>query len=220
MCKIASNLTFEVKFTSAKCTIARIRFYVEANGDTKIIDYLIVNRFYNPAQLALLACAFVNENNTAGAEVFEKEVRDFVFNDYNVVVAAIGEQTDRLTKLGGQLTQAIQSGQGLSGRLNDITKQINQESAHILDLMQSGAKQCGIPDADTIYAPFQFAPRIEVIKDNAKPNLLLVGGYLNANQASMVSNFIDEVLSSVPDLRNTLASLGGATPFVARVPPQ
>jgi hypothetical protein len=195
---------------------------VEADGDVKNIDFYIVNRFYNPAQLALLACTFVDEKNAVDADAFEKEVREFVFNDYSVVVASAGEQNDRLTKLGDQLTQAIQGSQGLSGQLNEITGQINEESSHILQLMQSGAQQCAISNAVrmTIYAPFQFAPRIEIIKDNARPNLLLVGGHLNAIQARRVSDFINGALSAAPDLRSTLASLSGPKAFIARVPPQ
>jgi hypothetical protein len=195
---------------------------VDSIGKTRNIDANVLNRLYNPAQLALLACAFVNEPGAGGAELFEKEVKEFVSSDYSVVVASTGEQTDRLIKLRDQLTQAILNNQALSGRLNDIAGQINQDSLHILQLMQSGAQQCGISDSvrTTIFAPFDLEPRIEVLQDNTKRSLLLVGRYLNANQASAVSDFINGALSSVPDLRNAAASLGGAKAVIARVPPQ
>jgi hypothetical protein len=182
-------------------------------------DPLVLQRYYNPAQLALVACAQLGEaGSNKGLEAYFQAVKDLVFSDY-YVVAASGQSTEEIGQVAEEIkreSERNQNGQEIEALVNTI----NLQGAEFLDLTTKGARRCGIEKnvQDEIYAPFQFKSQIRRLDGSQKKNyVLLYGGRMTANQATIVSDFLSNKLLSHTSLREGQIAPGSA-PYIARMP--
>jgi hypothetical protein len=159
----------------------------------------VLKRFYNPAQLALVACSMIESAGPDRLPAFAKTIGDVALSDYYVVVAG-GNDPQALQ----QLSSAIRS------RLAKNTSQLGEVAAKMRGLevggfsrnINNGAAACSIDNAvrDRIFAPFDFELSIEKIPGFSKFDYqLLMGGRLNADQARAVSTFLNR--SIFPDVQ-------------------
>jgi hypothetical protein len=167
--------------------------------DVKISDPSVLKRFYNPAQLALVACSMIESAGPDHLTAFAKTIGDVALSDYYVVVAG-GNDPQALQ----QLSSAIRS------RLAKNTSQLGEVAAKVRGLevggfsrtINNGAAACSIENAvrDRIFAPFNFELSIEKIAGFGKFDYqLLMGGRLNADQARAVSTFLNRTI--FPDVQ-------------------
>jgi hypothetical protein len=176
----------------------------------------LVNRFFNPAQLALVACAELDGAGTvAGITKYADAVTSLSFHDFYVVVAAARE-VDSLQRLNSAMQRVARSA-AFRARLDKLVATVNSDTIGFAGTVARGARLCGVEDAvrNDIVSAFSFDASIAPHDETRR---LLLGGRLDANQASAVVDFVKSVLDA-PDLRTALEAPGvTATVFAARMP--
>jgi hypothetical protein len=174
----------------------------DSDGGRKveINDPWLLKRFYNPAQLAVVACTRIESaGGTRGVEEFSRTVSDLVFSDYYVVAASADDPT-KLQRLDSAIRRIVDS-KGLQEEYTRLLKDVISQGGEIPNMMKLGARLCGVEDTvlQQIYSPFQFRSEIKHIKNT---DFLVFGGRLNATQARTISDFLN--LSVFPKLQEKL----------------
>jgi hypothetical protein len=169
-----------------------------------IDDPAIIKRFFNPAQLGLFMCAQLNDARPDGTRRLVKQVNDLVLSDYYVVIDSSNEKA-ALEQLKSELDRTITSDQRTGPRQELLRTLKALEVKGFSEAMQKGASNCGISEQvrNQIYAPFSFGINLAETAGFGKNKFhLLVGGRLNASQATAVSTFINKTaLPSLTQLR-------------------
>jgi hypothetical protein len=155
-----------------------------------------VERNFNPAQLALVACAHLDDKGPDRIKTFMRAVADTVLSDY-YVVAASADSAAKLQKLDAAMSQVI-NGEKLGKERAALVQTIEAKDEGFSREIERGARACGVADAvrDKIYWKFRFQSQIESQSTGKKAakyrGQLLFGGRLNASQARAVSDFINK----------------------------
>jgi hypothetical protein len=184
---------------------------VDANGKPNLTaeDPYILNRFYNPGQLALRVCGLINAAGQNGIQAFSDTIRDFSFNDFYVVVAS-GSDRDMLRQFGDLVTKSIAGGER-GARRDKLLQEIGRNAAQLSHTMEDGAAACGVEKTllDKVYAPIDFKFDIKHLETSGKyPEQLILGGSLNADQANKLAEFFNEAVFADPALRDQARKLG------------
>jgi hypothetical protein len=193
------------------------------DGDVETRDTGVLNQYYNPAQLALAACATLDESGSDAIQKFTDQIGRATLSDY-YVVAASAENASQIDSFGEAVRKAIDrtDASWVPKREDFLRRVSSQEVAGFSEIIKRGAEKCGIEAAtrDQIFAPFAFKPRTEHYQGIAKyPNQLIVGGRLNANQAKTVADFLDEMISEKENtpLQDLQAKMNTEKPFFVRM---
>ena len=187
--------------------------------DFEISDPGVLNRLYNPAQLALVACAQLDAVGSDQAiDKFKSAISDLAAHDY-YVVAGIAENAENLRKFATVMQDAFR-GEGLEKDVQTLMLTVGDQSREFSEMINHGANKCGVDGAirDRIYSPFQLVP---TIKTNAESNYpggrLVFGGRLDANQATAVVQFLRKVMETPPIHSAAEAFAVKTSVFVARM---
>jgi hypothetical protein len=174
------------------------KIIVGANDEVNLKDFSSLNRFYNPAQLALVACAQLQNAGETNIDSFVAAVSGLIFNDYYVVIGTADDRAE-LEPLRDTIKSSVASNGG-SDRLRDLVA--DQETKGLANTMKRGAQECGIDDSirDEIYSRFQFVPGIEPSDEGARQFQLVLGGRLNKRQAVTIAEFLKQMIDQVPAL--------------------
>jgi hypothetical protein len=169
--------------------------------ETRATD--IVQRYFNAAQLALVACAHLEEaGSDEGIMSLIKTVDDLVPSDY-YVIAASADDRETLKQFDAVLHDVIFSDKLKSERERLLQIIHGQESHGFYDQIKKGAELCGIDDAGLgeIFSPFQITWELRHIEGLGKHNeILTFGGRLNGNQARTLANFLTEFVMVLPEI--------------------
>jgi hypothetical protein len=177
-----------------------------SGSEIKVNDPGVVNRFYNPAQLALVACSQLDGD----IDNFIAATTDLVFYDYYVVVA-LAPSIESIQSFRTAVEQTI-NGEGLRASRDELIQRITQDSEGFQKLIVRGAQLCNVQDDDRkqIFTPFRFESTVEPHREGsgAYEQRLLVGGRLNANQATWVVDFLKREVYNSGDLKAQAKKLG------------
>jgi hypothetical protein len=168
---------------------------------TEAKDADIVDRYYNAAQLALCACAHIDQaGSTEGINALTTEVRNLELSDYYVIAGSADSQA-KIQELASALNEKLGSA-AISGKRDELIRQFSKEAQVFSRAISQGAAMCGITDdiRDQIYSKFDFRPLTAHIEGMGKTNeYLLVGGRLNADQANVVAGFLNKTVLQLPE---------------------
>jgi hypothetical protein len=169
----------------------------------------LVRRFFNPAQLGLVACSLLNKaGSDNGIATFTKVIGDLVFSDY-YVVGASADSAEKLRQFDSAVQTAISS-PGFSSQRQRIVETIRgQEVVGFYDAIKVGAQSCGIDDSvrDEIFSPFQLRSESRHIEGRGeRSEILTFGGRLNGNQAATLSNFLVSSIFTLPEIQAARAA--------------
>jgi len=168
----------------------------DGHSNLKTDDPAIIKRFYNPAQLGLFMCSRADTAGPSSFEQLTKDIGDLVLSDYYVVAASTNDK-HVLEDFRGQITTTIGSSAVASQRDGVLQRLADLEVSGFSSSMRRGARLCGLQDnvRDKIYTAFTFAPTVQEIDGFGRYRFhLLFGGRLNANQARVVSDFLNRVI--------------------------
>jgi hypothetical protein len=201
------DLPYEIRLLPRDATGKRV-FEVNDPG--------VVNRFYNPAQVALVACSQL-EGST---DDFIEAVGELVFYDY-YVVAASGRKVDAVQRFYTAVKQLIDC-EELRGPREELIQRLGLDSHRFYEVISRGAGTCGVqdPDRKEIFSPFAFESKVEPHLDDSGSygQRLIFGGRLNANQASLVADFLKRHVYSSPELQAQAGKLEVSTdPMIGRM---
>lgn len=184
----------------------RVQPDLGADGGRKIEinDPGLLKRYYNPAQLALAACAHIDIAGLQGIQKFIRAVSDLRFNDYYVVVGTADDPT-KLQQLEAMVHRTFDD--KTRRKLSAI---VTTQAGEFPTMIRHGAKSCGIDDTvlNDIYSSFEFRSEIKRIeRPENKPAkkqdyYLLLAGRLNETQARTISEFLNTTLLSPLKLEN------------------
>jgi hypothetical protein len=173
---------------------------VDDSPQVEIKESDVVSRFFNPAQLALLACAHLETAGSDQIPAFVTAIKDLVYYDYYVVAASAHNST-QLEQFDSAIHHALESGKLREQRAN-LLKNVADQGEDFSDTVKRGARLCDINESvrDEIYSPFDFKSQIKHIEGlGTHSELLLFGGRLNAGQARAVADFLN--VSVFPKVR-------------------
>jgi hypothetical protein len=168
----------------------------------EIRDQWVLNRYYNPAQLALYSCGQLNQPNKNRIANFTRAIGNLVLSDYYVVLAS-GDSATALREFESAVGRIMQSEGLREGRERLLKNLAGHEMVGFSKAIAEGAQSCGIDDAtrEEIFTAFKFqssAIHIEGLGQQPTEYLLL-GGRLNASQANVVADFVNKsVIPEVP----------------------
>ncbi len=174
----------------------------------------LIQRFYNPAQLALSACSLAGKIGPEFSDSFVDVVKKTYPNDYYVVVS---ESTNKyaLEKLESAVFNSIQDNREEAEAYGN---RINENAIPgFARMMTDGASECNIPEPAfrKIYRPFSFDPQILSSETRSQ---LVFGGRLNSKQASTLAQFLKNVIADAPEIRQAQKKLALAFKvYVARM---
>jgi hypothetical protein len=195
------------------------KMIVKAGGAVDVDDPHIVNRFYNPAQLALFACAYLADDTSIATRKFDDAVGSMTFNDYSVVAAAADDPVQL-----GVFNDAIRQAMGREDfrRQRDrlLGSVADEEVPGFSENIKRGAQLCEVNDSirDKIYSRFEFDTRIEHIESLIKHSYQIVlGGRLNEDQAGTIAEFFNETIFKSSSVAGMWEKLGAEKAFVARM---
>jgi predicted Rdx family selenoprotein len=182
-------------------------------------DPYILNRFYNPGQLALTLCNLVKSAGQNGIQAFSNSIRDLAFNDFYVVIAS-GNKPDKLRQFGDALIKSISDGERASRR-DVLLQEIGKKETQLSHKMENGATACGVEQRvrEKIFPPFDFKLEVRHIETLGKqPEHLTLGGNIDADQANKLAEFFNEAVSADPMLSDQARNLGvESVSYTARV---
>jgi hypothetical protein len=182
-------------------------------------DPHILNRFYNPGQLALSVCDLIKAAGQNGVQGLSDAIRDLAFNDFYVVVAS-GSNPDMLRQFGDAVMKSIAEGEHASRR-DLLLQEIGKNAAQLSHKMENGAAACGVEQEvrDKIYPPFDFKFEVRHIETLGKHTQhLMLGGSLNADQANKLAEFFNRAVFADSTMRDQALKLGvESVSYTARV---
>ena len=193
---------------------------LKSDGSVEIKELNVVNRYFNPRQLALVACAHLDEAGPAGIRKFSDAINRVAFSDY-YVIGATAAKPEQLEKFGQALTRVIDDNVDLRQKREQMLKQVTaQEIDGFRNAIMRGAQLCGISNdvRDRIYSTFEFRPQIEHFDKVVKlPYQLVFGTRVNINQAKTIADFLNEVIAKSPQLQAAQKELGADKAYFARM---
>lgn len=168
---------------------------LEDNGNRKVnvVDPLILRRYYNPAQLATIACAQLGKAGSGeGINALAKSIIDLTPHDYYVVVAS-ADDAGKLEKLGTAIEGVLEAKE-----VAPYLEQVNSEDEEFARGIRRGARECNINDgvADHVYSPFSFEHEISREEDTKKA-FLVYGGALDEAQARRVADLLNRIIKDL-----------------------
>jgi hypothetical protein len=195
------NLPYEIRLLSAKDG---------RQANFEINDPSLVERYFNPGQIALAACVQLDRaGSLEGIYKFRDAISSQYFHDYYVVAGSASDEK-KLQRFESALQEAV-GREELRSQLQSLTQSVLDRESSFANTMETGAKACDIDDATRlkIYSPFQFS---SLIKAHTEANgqhraRLLIGGRLAADQAQAVADFLKKILDT-PALRSLGEQLG------------
>jgi hypothetical protein len=163
---------------------------------TEAKDADIVDRYYNAAQLALVACAYIDQaGSTEGINALVAEIRNLELSDY-YVIAGSADNPAKIKELASTLNEKLGS-TAMSGKRDELLRQFAVEAQGFSRTIDRGAAKCGIKDdtRDRIYSKFDFQPFTAHIEGMGNVSeYLLFGGRLNADQANVLAGFLNRTV--------------------------
>jgi hypothetical protein len=197
-----------------------VRQGIERDGtpSVEVKDALLLKHFFNPAQLALVACAHLDSAGTGeGINGLIKDINDLTPRDY-YVVAASGDDPAQLTQFANVLKTSMD--QKINDKRNELLGIVSGEDGGFYAKIDIGAQRCSIEDAirREIYLPFEFRPQIKHIEGLDRYNdLVLFGGRLSAMQANTVADFLNGAVLNRPDVQREMTNSNGKPAYIARM---
>jgi hypothetical protein len=194
------------------------KMIVKIDGTVDIADPTVLNRFYNPAQLALVACSCLLDSGNNAINRFTDAINSTVFNDYYVVVAA-SDKSKQLASFGDAIGRTIDSSQDLGQERDNVLERISKQE-NVGEAVQRGARLCDVDDGirDQIYSPFKFQSQIEQFQNQPGSSYKLVfGGRLNERQGNTLAEFLNMVIMKTPRPPLTLQDDGTSKAHVERM---
>ena len=190
---------------------------LKRDGDVDISGVSVLNRFYNPAQLALFACGYLEEAGTGGIARLAEAISGLELSDY-YVIAANAEKPEALKDLQTAINRAPEDRSDAA----DLIRRVKAEELKgFSDRIQQGARSCEIEDTmrDQIYKPFdRLDAQITRLSGVEKyPYQLILGGRLNSKQANMVVEFLNSVLFKTSRPPSPAQGVEGGIAYVARM---
>jgi hypothetical protein len=162
-----------------------------------VMDEGVLQRYYNPAQLALFACSFLDSAGSEGVESYAQSIKGLTLADY-YVVAASADDPSKLAQVDDAIRGALDS-DDVRGKYEKFLGIVEGQSSALYKPMTQGARLCGIESSlqDHIYSPFVFKATTQYIESPQRkfPHYLLFGGHLNGAQATIVSDFLNSLMS-------------------------
>jgi hypothetical protein len=149
------NLPYEIRVQPA----------TEDNGARKveIDDPGLLKRYYNPAQLALIACAQIEAAGPEGIPKLTKVVSDLAFNDYYVVAGAATDP-GALQRLETMILGAI-NGKKPRWEHRELLDLVEGQKGEVPGAMERGSRMCGIENAATTFTrPSSFDQKSSALK--------------------------------------------------------
>jgi hypothetical protein len=151
---------------------------------------------------------------------FIEAVGELVFYDY-YVVAASGRKVDAVQRFYTAVKQLIDC-EELRGPREELIQRLGLDSHRFYEVISRGAGTCGVqdPDRKEIFSPFAFESKVEPHLDDSGSygQRLIFGGRLNANQASLVADFLKRHVYSSPELQAQAGKLEVSTdPMIGRM---
>jgi hypothetical protein len=169
---------------------------------TEAKDPGITDRYYNAAQLALCACAHLDQaGSTKGVNALAAEIKNLELSDY-YVIAGSADSPAKIQELASSLNQKL-GGEATSSKRDQLVRQFANESQGFSETISRGASKCGIENdvRDRIYSDFDFRVLTARIEGLGKANeYLLLGGRLNADQANAVAAFLNRTIFQLPEI--------------------
>ena len=188
----------------------------EGSRKVEAKDSNVVDRYYNAAQIALSACAHLDDAGTQkGIKALTAEIQNLELNDY-YVIAGSADTSAQARELAASLNQQLSS-TAVSTKRDQLVGQFAKESQRFAETMSRGASRCGISNdvRDQIYSSFDFRVLTASISGFGKANeYLVLGGRLNAEQANTVAEFLNRAV--LPETRNLIGKDAGGA-YVARM---
>jgi len=177
----------------------------EGARKTDAKDLNIIDRYYNAAQLALCACAHLDEaGSTKGINALTTEIKDLELSDY-YVIAGSADSPAKIQELASSLNHQLGS-EAISGKRDQLVRQFAKEAQRFSETISRGASKCGITNdiRDQIYSNFDFRVFTANISGFGKANeYLLLGGRLNADQANSVAEFLNRTVFQPPETKDS-----------------
>jgi hypothetical protein len=162
-----------------------------------IINQNALQRYYNPAQLALFVCSLIESAGPDGVENFVNKVSGLDLADY-YVVAGSSDDARKLVQLNERIRETLQRSEQAK-RSEELLSYIEGLSGGVSAAMEQGARLCNIDNIllNRVYSPFSFDGRSLYIQDSQRQfgNYLLFGGHLNEAQAAIVADFLNDIMS-------------------------
>ena len=184
---------------------------VDVDGKPILVtdDPHILNRYFNPGQLALTVCSLIGLAGQSGILAYSGAIRDLPFYDFYVMIAS-GSNPDGLQQFGQALMKSIALDDH-APRLDLLRQDFAKKDSQVSKQMRDGAMACGIGEEalNRIFKPFDFKFEVRHLETIGKqPNQLVIGGNLNAIQANKLAEFFNEVVSTDSGLRDQANNLG------------
>lgn len=193
-------------------------------AEIEVNDPYLLKRYYNPTQLALVACSLLDEAAGHEIQTFSNAVVQLVMSDYYVVAASSRkENSNQIIQQFNQVLNQTVIGDKFRQQRDAILNEVaDKEVPGLSAAVKNGARLCEIDDSsrDEIYSPFAFRAFVKRIEAHeAHVDYLLFGGRLNATQASVVADFLNQSFLAVPELRTLREALGMENnAHIARMP--
>jgi hypothetical protein len=195
------------------------KMIVKAGGAVDVDGLHVVNRFYNPAQLALFACAYLADEASIATKKFDDSVSDMALNDY-FVVAAASDDPVQLAGFNDTIGQTLNRDDFRPHRERLLQDVANQEIPSFFENIKRGAQLCDVDNSirDRIYSRFDLTTRIERFDNLIKPSHeIVLGGHLNEDQAHTIAEFFNGIVFKSPTVAGMWEKLGGKKAFMARM---
>jgi hypothetical protein len=169
----------------------------DGRPNLEVKDEGVLQRYYNPAQLALFACSLLDSAGSKGVEIYAQSIKGLTLADY-YVVAASADDPSKLAQLDDAIHSALDSDDA-RGKYEKVLGIVEGQSGELSKSMTQGALLCGIESSlrDHIYSPFVLKGTTQYIGSPQRkfPHYLLFGGHLNGAQATIVSEFLNYLMS-------------------------
>jgi hypothetical protein len=167
---------------------------------TEVKDSDIIDRYYNAAQLALYACAYLDQaGSPKGISALATGIKNLELSDY-YVIAGSADSPAKIQELASSLKQKLGS-EAVNGKRDQLVRQFAEETQRFSKTISQGASRCGIEDRirDQVYSNFDFRFLDAHVEGFGKANeYLLLGGRLNTDQANTVAEFLNRTIFQLP----------------------
>src|SRR5262249_2382068 len=139
-------------------------------------------------------CAHIEDPGPNRIRSLAAAVEDLVVSDYYVVAASTANPAD-LDQLDAVIRSALDTDSVREAKAKVLKIVAGEEVVGFSEAIARGAKECGIDDVlrDQIFSLFRFeSQKVHLDRGSKLTEYLLFGGRLNARQARIVADFLNE----------------------------
>jgi hypothetical protein len=130
-------------------------------------------------------------------EIYAQSIKRLTLADY-YVVAASAVDPSKLAQVDDAIRGSLDN-DDVHGKYEKVLGVVEGQSGELSKPMKQGARLCGIDSSlqDQVYSTFVFKSTTRYIQDPQRkfPHYLLFGGHLNGAQATIVSDFLNYLMS-------------------------